>query len=83
MSKNRDLFQILILVLIAMFIPFFISVIINFEIDFSNFEDILKIIITFIHFLIIFGIELIVVFIYFNISNKLSNNKINKIKKIK
>ena len=80
MSKNRDLFQILILVLIAMFIPFFISVIINFEIDFSNFQDILKIIITFIHFLIIFGIELIAVFIYFNISNKLSNNKINKIK---
>ena len=81
MSKNRDLFQILILVLISMFIPFFISVIINFKIDFSNFDDVLKITITFIHFLIIFGIELIAVYVYFNISNKLAIKKISKNKK--
>jgi hypothetical protein len=81
MSKNSDLFQILALVLVGMFIPFFISIIINFGINLSNIEGLFKIIITFLYFLLIFGIELIIVYLYFNITNKLANKKINRIKK--
>ena len=43
MGKNSDLIQILLLVLIGMFIPFFISMIISYDIDLLNTED-LKII---------------------------------------
>lgn len=76
MSKNIDLIQILIIVIAGMFIPFFLSIIINFGFDLSNIENIIKIILTFGLFLIIFGIELICVYIYFYITNLIANKKI-------
>jgi hypothetical protein len=81
MGKNIDLIQILTLVIIAMFIPFFISLVINYRMDLSNIDNIIKIFSTFGLFLLIFGIELFIVYLYFLITNKLANNKIKKLKK--
>ena len=75
MSKNKDLIQILIIVIAGMFIPFFLSVIINFGIDISNINDLTKILLTFCLFLIIFGIELIFVYIYFYLTNLYATKK--------
>ena len=80
MSKNRDLVQILLIVLIGMFIPFLGSLIINFNLDITRFDSWWKIGSTFGYFLLIFGIELLVVFLYFKISNKTASKKLEKYK---
>ena len=80
MGKNRDIAGILLLVIIGMFIPFLGSIVITFGLDVTNFENWLKIGSTFGWFLLIFGIELIVVFLYFNITNRIAGDKLNKIK---
>jgi len=77
MSKNKDLIQILIIVTIGISIPFFLSLIISYNIDLSNLENIIKIFLTFSLFLIIFAIELILVYVYFFITNLIANKKIN------
>lgn len=81
MSKNIDLLQILSLVLIGMFIPFFISIIVIFGINITNIDNLYKVLLTFLYFLLIFGIEIIVVYLYFRITNKIANNRIDKLKK--
>ena len=58
MGKNRDLIQILALVIIGMFIPFLGSIAITYGLDFTNVNNLLKIGSTFGYFLLIFGIEL-------------------------
>lgn len=78
MGKNRDLIQILALVIVGMFIPFFGSIAIN--LDFTNMADLMKIGSTFGYFLLIFGIELGVVYIYFNITNRFANRNMGKYK---
>ena len=80
MGKNRDLISILALVIIAMFIPFLGSIIITFNLDISNFDNWLKIGSTFGYFLLIFAIELIVVMLYFKITNKTASKKLEKYK---
>ena len=80
MGKTLDLIFILIIVIIAMFIPFFGSIVITSGLDFTNIDDLLKIGSTFGWFLLIFGIELIVVFLYFQITGKISSKKIDKYK---
>lgn len=80
MGKNRDLIQIIIIVLIGMFIPFLGSILINFGLNISDFEDIIKIGRTFGYFLLIFAIELAIVYLYFTIINWNANKKINKYK---
>jgi len=80
MGKTLDLIFILIIVIIAMFIPFFGSIVITSWLDFTNIDDLLKIGSTFGWFLLIFGIELIVVFLYFQITGKISSKKIDKYK---
>lgn len=77
MGKNIDLIQILTLVIAAMFIPFFISIIINYRLELSNIGDLIKIFSTFGLFLLFFGIELIIVYLYFNITNLLAKKKMN------
>ena len=77
MGKNIDLIQILTLVIVAMFIPFLISIIINYRLDLSNMGDLIKIFSTFGLFLLFFGIELIIVYLYFNITNLLAKRKMN------
>jgi hypothetical protein len=81
MSKNKDLIQILIIVIIGMLIPFFLSLIISYNIDLKFYQNIIKLFLTFGLFLIIFSIELIIVYIYFLITNLIANKKMNKQKK--
>ena len=80
MSKRRDLIQILLIVIIGMFIPFLVSMIIAFRLDISNLNHLLKIGSTFLWFLIIFGIELFIVFLYFHITYKIANKKLDEYK---
>lgn len=80
MSKRKDLISILAIVIIGMFIPFFISINITFGLNISNIDSIFKIGTTFGWFLIIFGIELAVVYLYFYITNKTAKKKLDEIK---
>ena len=80
MGKTRDLIQILIIVIIGMFIPFLGSIIIKFSLDVTDLDNLLKIGSTFGWFLLIFGIELIVVYLYFQITNKIAYKKLDKYK---
>jgi hypothetical protein len=80
MGKNRDLIQILTLVIIGMFIPFFGSLIINFSLDFTNMNNLIKIVSTFGYFLLIFAIELSIVYLYFSVTNCYANKNIKKYK---
>jgi len=80
MGKNRDLIQILALVIIAMFIPFIGSIALTFGFNVTNLDDWLKIGATFGYFLLIFGLELVVVYLYFKITNSLANKKLEKYK---
>ena len=74
MGKNRDLLHILLLVLLGMFIPFCISIALTYGLDFQ------KIGLTFFYFLLIFGVELLVVYLYFSLSNWRANRHLNKYK---
>jgi hypothetical protein len=75
MGKNQDLIIILLIVITGMFIPFLGSIVINYGLD------LLKIGSTFGYFLLIFAIELGIVYLYFTISNKIAIKKIEKYKK--
>lgn len=78
MGKNRDLIQILALVVIGMFIPFVGSIAITYGLDFTDVDNWLKIGNTFGYFLLIFAVELGLVILYFTISNKIASNKMDK-----
>jgi uncharacterized membrane protein len=80
MGKNKDIIQILLIVIIGMLIPFLVSIIISFNLDITNTSNLLKIIFSFGYFLLFFGIELIIVFLYFQITNKIASKKIDKYK---
>ena len=80
MGKNRDLIQILALVIIGMFIPFLGSLLITFNMNLFDMTDVLKIGSTFGYFLLIFGIELGVVYLYFNLTNRISTKQMEKYK---
>ena len=80
MGKNRDLVQILSIVIIGMFIPFLGSIIIIFNLDITDSNNLLKIAYAFGYFLIFFGIELIFVFLYYRIINKIAGKKIDDYK---
>ena len=80
MRKNRDLIQILIIVIIGILIPFTISITINFNLDLTNIDNLMKIGFTFLWFLLIFGIELLVVYFYYQITNKIVGSKLEKFK---
>ena len=75
MSKNKDLIQILIIVIIGMFIPFIGSITINYNFDLYRISS------TFGYFLLIFAIELIIVYLYFTITNKLAIKNLEKYEK--
>ncbi len=80
MGKHKDLVGILLIIIIGMFIPFFGSIIISYGFNFTNLNNWLKIGSTFGYFLLIFVVELIIVYIYFTILNKLAEKKIGKYK---
>jgi hypothetical protein len=78
MGKNRDLILLLIIVIIGMFIPFFSSIIIMNKLDITDINNWLKLGQNFGLFLLIFSIELIAVYLYFSITNRLAQKKIDK-----
>jgi len=81
MGKNQDLAIILIIVIIGMFIPFFGSILIMNNLnnlDITTISSWLKIGKTFGWFLLIFGLELGVVYLYFTITNTLAQKKIDE-----
>jgi hypothetical protein len=84
MGKNTDLIQILLIVIIGMFIPFLGSLIIMFDVSPVTTEGLLTIGSTFGYFLLIFGIELGIVYVYFYSTNAIAQKKIdNEAKKRK
>jgi hypothetical protein len=74
MGKNRDLLQVLLLILVGMLVPFVGSV------WFSYGFDPEKIGITFLYFLVIFGIELLCVYLYFSLSGRQATKKLEEYK---
>ena len=66
--------MILVLVIIGMFIPFLGAITLNYSFN------VRKIAVTFGHFLLIFGIELVVVYLYFSLSNKIAKKNMDKYK---
>ena len=80
MGKNRDIIQILLIIIVGMLIPFLGSIILTFNLDIIDTNNLFKIFFAFGYFLIFFGIELIVVFLYYQITNKIAGKKIEKYK---
>jgi len=74
MGKNRDLIQVLLLILIGMFIPFLGSIALTYGLDVK------KVGVTFLYFLVIFGLELGVVYLFFSLSSKRANKQMEKYK---
>jgi multisubunit Na+/H+ antiporter MnhG subunit len=81
MGKNLDIIKILSIVIIGMFIPFLGSLTIVYGMDLTNSNDILKIASTFGYFLLIFAIELLIVFVYYKVTNKIAEEKLKQDKK--
>jgi hypothetical protein len=77
MGKNRDLAIILIIVIIGMFIPFLGSLLIMFQLHITSVESWMIIGRTFGWFLLIFGCELGIVYLYFTLTNRLAQKKID------
>lgn len=80
MGKNKDLFQILSIILIGMFFPLLGALILTFGLDLTNLGDLLKIVLAFLYFLAFFGLELLVIYVYFTLSNKIANKKMDEYK---
>ncbi|MCK5636755.1 MAG: hypothetical protein KAH91_04970 [Thermoplasmatales archaeon] len=80
MKISRDLILILLLVIIGMFIPFLGSIVITFGLDFTKIDNLMKIGKTFGWFLVIFALELAVVYIYYITTNKIVSKKLEKYK---
>lgn len=81
MGKNSDIVKILAIVIVGMFIPFVGSMTISYGMDLLNPNDFFKIAITFGYFLIIFGIELLIVYSYYKLTSKIAENKLKGYRK--
>jgi len=81
MSKNIDLVKILLIVIVGMFIPFLGSLAIVYGMDLTNVDDFLKTVSAFGYFLLIFAIELALVFAYFKLTSNMAEKKLKEIKK--
>jgi len=83
MGKNRDVIHILILVTMGMFIPFIGSLTLAFNIDLFTSSGWISILSTFFYFLIIFALELGVVYIYYNLTNRHAQRSFDKTSPLK
>ncbi len=72
MGKNTDVVKVLLLVLIGMFIPFLGSVTLSYGFVLG------KIAATFLFFLVFFGLELGVVYLYFALGGRQANKKMEQ-----
>jgi hypothetical protein len=80
MGKYKDLVGILLLIIIGIFIPFLSSIAISYGFNFTELNNWLKFGSTFGYFLLIFAVELLVVYLYFIVSNKFAEKKIGRYK---
>ena len=80
MGKHRDLAGMLLLVIVGMFVPFLGSISITYGFNFTEIDEWFKMGSTFAYFLIIFGVELLVVFLYFIVTSKIASKKIERYK---
>jgi len=74
MGKKRDLVKVLLLILIGMFIPFLGSITLSYGFVPRT------IVFTFLYYLVIFGLELGFVYLYFALSGKQANKKMEEYK---
>ena len=74
MGKNVDVVKVLLLVLIGMFIPFLGSVTLSYGLAPG------KIAVTFLYFLVIFGLELGAVYLYFLLGGRRASEKMEQYK---
>lgn len=74
MGKNRDLLQVLLLILLGMFFPFLGSITLSYGLEPKT------ILVAFLYFLIFFGLELGFVYLYFTLSGRRANKKMEKYK---
>lgn len=74
MGKNTDLIKVLLLVLIGMFIPFLGSITLSYGFIPG------KIAVTFLYFLVFFGLELGSVYVYFTLGGRQANKKMERYK---
>jgi len=70
MGKNKDLIQVLLLILVGMLVPFVGSVWLSYGFDVEKIGR------TFLYFLVIFGLELLCVYLYFALSGKHATKKL-------
>lgn len=80
MGKHKDLAGILFIVILGMFIPFLGSIAIVYGFNFTELDNWLKIVSTFGYFLLIFAFELLIVYLYFTLSNKFAEKRLGKYK---
>ena len=80
MAENKDLIQILTIIIIGMFIPLSGSLMLSYGTNILKIDGLIQLITTFIYFLIIFAVELFLVFLYFVISSKIADKKIEEYK---
>ncbi|PNX45384.1 MAG: hypothetical protein BV459_08480 [Thermoplasmata archaeon M11B2D] len=74
MGKNKDLLKVLLLILVGMFIPFLGSIALSYGFVPQ------KIVVTFLYFLVIFGLELGCVYLYFTVSGRRASRKMEQYK---
>lgn len=74
MGKTTDLLKVLLLILVGMFIPFLGSITLTYGFDVKS------VVFTFLYFLVIFGLELGVVYLYFTYSGRRANKKMKQYK---
>jgi hypothetical protein len=74
MGKNTDIIKVLLLVLIGMFIPFLGSITLSYGFVPG------KIAVTFLYFLVFFGLELGIVYLYFTLGGRRANKKLEQYK---
>ena len=74
MGKHRDLLKVLLLILVGMFIPFLGSITLSYGFVPQ------KILVTFLYFLVIFGLELGCVYLFFTLSGRQANKKMEQYK---
>jgi hypothetical protein len=73
MGKNRDLIQILLIILIGMFIPFLGAMSITYGFNLYRISS------SFGYFLVFFGVELVIVYLYFFLTNWRAQKKFQQL----